>query len=89
MTKKYELTNESITLKNGVVLHRIRALKSFGDVTKGDLGGWIENEYNLSHNGKAWVYDNAWAYGNVWVSGDAKVYDNAEVYGDARVYGKA
>lgn len=52
MIKKYELTNETITLKNGVVLHRIRALKSFGVVvTKGDLGGWIEKEDNLSHNG--------------------------------------
>jgi hypothetical protein len=41
--KKYELTTEK---KNG--LYRIRALKSFGDVKEGDLGGFIESEKNLS-----------------------------------------
>lgn len=83
MIKKYELTNESITLEDGVVLHRIKALKSFGDITKGDLGGWIEKEDNLSHNGKAWVYGNAKVYGN------ARVYDDGRVAGNAKVYGNA
>lgn len=39
MEKKYELTAEAKTVW-GVPLHRIRALRSFGDVHQGDLGGW-------------------------------------------------
>lgn len=44
---------------------------------KGDLGGFVEKESNLSHDGKAWV------------CGDAKVWGNAEVCGDAEVWGNA
>ncbi len=98
--EKYELTDEKIE-GYGHTLHRIRALKDFGDVKKGDLGGFLEGEYNLSHEGNCWVYDdaivyeeariydNAKVYGDAWVYSNAKVYGNAEVYDDARVYGKA
>lgn len=68
--KKYELTEETKTW-GGRTLHRIRALVAFGDVRAGDLGGWVESESNLNHNGNAWVY------------GNARVSDNARVYGDA------
>ncbi|MDV7396875.1 hypothetical protein RZS08_36090, partial [Arthrospira platensis SPKY1] len=91
---KYELTDE--TKKYGdVTLHRIKALKDFNDVKKGDLGGWIEKESNLSQSGNCWVYDNALVYGdaqvfgNAWVYGDALVYGDAQVYGTAWVYGNA
>jgi len=77
--KKYELTNETKSIDN-IVLHRIRALKDFGNVCKGDLGGWIEKEFNLSQDRNCWVYDDA------EVSGDAKVFGNAQVYGHARVF---
>ena len=43
--KKYELTSETKVI-NGVELHRIKALKSFGNIKEGDLGGWIESEKN-------------------------------------------
>ena len=82
---KYELTNETITIDNGKTLYRIRALidiEAFG-VKIGDLGGYIEKEYNLSHDCNAWVSGNAMVYG------DARIYDNTIVYGDARVYGNA
>lgn len=86
--KKYEFTDDTTTFRN-VVLCRIRALKDFGDVKAGELGGYIEKEENLSQEGNAWVYGNAWVcdnakvYGNAWVYGDAKVYGDAEVYGNA------
>lgn len=35
--KKYELTDETCEF-NGVVLHRIRALRNFNNVHEGDLG---------------------------------------------------
>ena len=84
---KYELTSETMTTDDGVTLHRIRARKAFGDVKPGDLGGWIETEDNLSHEGDAWVYGNAQVSGNAQVYGNAKVYGNAQVSGNARVFG--
>ena len=94
MSKKYELTEEVMEYE-GVILHRIRALKDFGDVKKGDLGGWIKSEENLSQEGLCWVYvnaevhGNAKVYGNAEVYGRAKVFENAEVFGNANIYDNA
>ena len=89
--KKYELLKDDAVTYFGLTLYRIKATTDFGDVTKGELGGYIEKEKNLSHHGNAWVSDNAWVSGNArvsdnaWVSGNAWVSDNARVSGDARV----
>ena len=94
MEKKYKLTDETIKL-NGVTLYRIEALKDFGEIKKGDKGGFIESENNLAHEGDAWVSDNAHVYGDACVFDNARVYNNAfvsgyaQVYGNARVYGNA
>lgn len=71
--KKYELTEETVTVY-GKTLYRIRAVRDFGSVKAGDLGGYIEKEGNLSHFGNAWVY------GDARVSGNARVFDNAEIF---------
>mgnify|MGYP003235764770 CR=1 FL=1 len=78
--KKYELTEETKVI-GGKTLFRIRALRSFGGIKAGDLGGFIENERNLSHGGNAWVG------GNAKVCGNAKVSGNAQVSGDTRFNG--
>lgn len=84
--KKYELTAESKKLSGGVTLYRIRALRDFADVKKGQLGGFVEDDCsNLSHVGNAWVHDNAKVFGFARVLGNARVYDNATVKGHARV----
>lgn len=94
MSKKYKLTDETINL-NGATLYRIEALKDFGEIKKGDKGGFIESENNLAHEGDAWVSDNAHVYGDACVFNNAHVYGNAfvsgyaQVYGDAFVYGNA
>ena len=88
MSKKYKLTDETINL-NGVTLYRIEALKYFGEIKKGDKGGFIESENNLAHEGDAWVSDNAHVYGNACVFNNAHVYGNAFVSGYAQVYGGA
>ena len=75
--KKFELTSEFITNVLGAKLFRIKALIEFGDVSAGELGGYIEKEENLAQDGDAWV------------CGDAKVYGNAKVCGDAWVCGDA
>ena len=95
MEKKYRLLeNDTITV-SGRTLYRIEALRDFADVEKGDKGGYVEKEDNLSHEGNCWVSDNARVYdnalvgGNAWVYGDARVSDNARVSDDAWVAGKA
>ena len=84
--RKYDFTG--ITKNhNGHILHQIIALKDFGDVKKGCVGGWIEEEDNLSQVGNAWVSGNAWVFGNARVYGNARVCGNAWVSEDAWVYG--
>lgn len=83
MKKKYRLLVDDTITVSGRTLYRIEALRDFEYVNKGDKGGYVESEENLSHEGTCWVYDDACVYGKAWV------YDNARVFGDARVYGNA
>ena len=76
--KKYELI---LSDKEG--LYRIKALKDFGNVKKGDIGGYIQSEKNLSQ------YDDCWIYDNAVICDNARVEDNAQVYGDTAVCGDA
>lgn len=62
---------------DGHVLNRIIALRDFGEVKKGDLGGFIEKESNLAHDWNCWIYN------------DAVVRDDAMVYGYAKVEKKS
>lgn len=82
MKRKYEFTGETIE-------YRGRELKRIARVEDGMIGGYIENEDNLSHDGGCFVYDNATVYGDAKVFGDAEVYSHATVCGNARVYGDA
>ncbi len=94
MQPKFEFTGETKTVM-GHTLQRIRALRSFGNVNKGDLGGWLEKEENLSHERNSWVYEDAWVFdgarvfGGAWVYGGAWVFGGAHAYGGARVFGGA
>lgn len=103
MDKKYQLSTDLYPSLGGTKdVHRIQALRSFGDVRKGDLGGFIESEKNLSQEGNCWIYDkatvmdNAQVSGNAQVrddetliSGNAKIRDNAYISANAQVYGNA
>ena len=80
--KKYDLIREG-------KLFRIIALKDFGFIKKGELGGLIEKESNLSQKNECWIHENALVTGNALVSGDAEVSGNAEIYGNARIMGNA
>lgn len=82
MEKKYELTKEKYyDSRVQAVVYRIKALRDFGNVKKGDLGGFVANENNLSHANTCWIYDNA------IVCGESKVCEGAEVRGAAVVCG--
>lgn len=90
--KKYELTDEIIVL-NGRTLYRIRALIDFkpgiryanGNVVikKGDLGGFVASENNLSQQGNCWAFNNSKIFDNAIVKDNAYIKDYAEIYGNA------
>ena len=91
MNKKYKLVEKKFFPEINRELWQIEALCEFGNVKKGEKGGWIERESNLDNDvyGNACVYENARIYENAKVCGDAEVYGDAWVYGDAKVYGNA
>ncbi len=74
---KFELTSEFKINAFGVKVFRIKALVDIETrgIKKGDLGGFVEKEDNLS--------------GNAWVSGNAEVSGDARVSGDAHLKAKA
>lgn len=92
MSQKYEMTDET-KLVEGRTLHRIKALRDFDGgfikVKAGELGGWIQCEENLSHEGTAWVFDNACVMDSGKIVNSAKVYDTAIVRDKAVVSGTA
>ena len=70
-------------------LYRIKALKTFScpikllekgeeivnfTVEEGTLGGYVENEDNLSHEGGCWIFNNAKVYDG------ARIEDNAQIH---------
>ncbi len=95
MTHKYEITD--IQHPNNPTLFRIRALidiPSLG-VNAGDLGGYIESEWNLSQEGDSWVggdaqvYDGAHVFHRAHIFGNARVFKHARIFGNAQVYDNA
>lgn len=75
--EKYEITD--IVHEEFPFLHRIRALQDIGeDVKAGDLGGFVENECNLStEDDTSWLYDDAISAGHALVDQDACLHDRA------------
>jgi UDP-3-O-[3-hydroxymyristoyl] glucosamine N-acyltransferase len=61
----------------------IKAVKNFGNVSKGKLGGSVMNYHNLSQKGNCWIYDEASVVDNARVTGNAKVCDYALINGSA------
>ncbi len=102
-TDTLEITNEK---GETIKLYRIQALKQIGHfIPPLQLGGFVQSEKNLSHEGECWIKDDAMVYENAKISdnaivtgksvvrGNAKVIDDARIlgfeYGGAQVYGNA
>ena len=84
--KKYELIKESKTTFMGRDIYRIRALKDFGDVIAGDIGGWVCSENNLSQEGDCWIYDEAKCLDNAKIFANAIMLNNSIMYDEARMF---
>ena len=89
MERKYEMLESDTIEVCGHVLHRIKSLIDFGIVKKGELGGYIEKESNLSQYGTCWVYDSACVMGDATLLENAMVLDNAIVCDNAFLSGSA
>lgn len=75
--KKYKLVKrKSIVTGNGTILYRIKALKDFGNVKKGEIGGFVKSENNLSQEGNCWIHNEAKVLDNAMVLGNAQVLDH-------------
>lgn len=81
---KYKLTKETMCF-DGVTLHRIQALKDFGDVEAGELGGWVESEKNLSQSGDCWIAMEAKAYGGAEIGDSAILTRKAIACGNSTI----
>jgi len=90
---KYKITEEKIKYR-GKTLKRIQALKDFGHIRKGQKGGWVEGEWNLSQWGNCWVggeakvYEKANVLENAFVTDNAIINCNAMIWGNAKVGGE-
>ena len=102
LNEKFEVLKDEYIEHNGRILYRIRALRDVGDrIKKGDLGGFVQSELNLSRYDDCWVfpgakiYDKAFLAHSATLSGLAEVFENAKVGNrarireSARVYGNA
>ena len=94
MNHKYEISE--IVHPQYPWLHRIRALSDVRPgVRKGDLGGYVQCEANLSQKGTCWiaddavVRDNARVYGAAWICNKSHISGQAVISGDAHVEGNA
>lgn len=90
MEKKYEFTGQCKMLWNGVHVRQIRAVRpihNFLDtIPAGRVGGWIESEKNLSHDGGCWVAGNAVVYGDAVVKDDAVIMEDGVVSGRSIIH---
>ena len=91
--KKVEEHAPKFTVKHEGCHFRLVALREFWChdkyIKRGEQGGLIDNELNLSQEGLCWITKDACVYGNARVYGDALITDKAIVCADAVVMDNA
>ena len=74
---KYKILEDNKKSIDGETVYRIQALKDFTcqgrEVAKGDFGGYVASEDNLSQSGTCWIFDKAAVCDSSVVKDDAKV----------------
>ena len=76
---KYIIQEQAHRLPDGRNVRRIKATCDFGNVKEGTIGGWVEADDNLSHDGLCWIADDAMALGRSRVTCDAQLRDHARL----------
>ena len=101
--KKYEVLHNDYINHNGHILYRIKACIDIipqykehpscdsypypSKIKKGDVGGYIENENNLSHKGQCWVDETSKVLGKSRVIGNAQIRHHSTVSGASVISG--
>jgi hypothetical protein len=83
---KYEITD--IAHPSNPNLHRIRATRPMMTISKGDLGGYIQHEHNLSQQGVCWIFDDVQVTGNFRIEGDVWVHKQVVLTGEGTMSGE-
>lgn len=86
---KYKIRKDISKRIGPFTVYRIEALRDFNSIKKGELGGWIEKEANLSQRGTCWVYNEAAVFQDAMVADSAMIGGHANVYGYAHVFDNA
>ncbi|AJD93719.1 hypothetical protein JMA_44020 (plasmid) [Jeotgalibacillus malaysiensis] len=97
MEKKYRILYENkITYKDTRTkglkdVYQIEALKDMPSihVKKGDLGGYVEDETNLSHEDDCWIFKDGVVASGSLVAGNALIYEEATILDGSRVFDNA
>lgn len=85
--KKYEMIENDSIMYKGRKLYRIKALKDLYNVRKGQLGGYIEDEKNLSIYNDCWVFEDAKAYDCASITDKVRLLDKSEAYDNVELSG--
>ncbi len=71
-------------------LRQIQALRDIGpNVREGDLGGYVEREWNLDQQGNSWIHPGAVCHERARIQMDAQLFGNSIAEGEAMVSGQA
>ncbi|MCL2623487.1 MAG: hypothetical protein FWD31_07465 [Planctomycetaceae bacterium] len=76
---KFDTLNQYYEMPDGRKVQRIYALRSFGNVKAGTIGGFVEHEWNLSQEGDCWIADDAIALGWSLVDRNAQLRGRAKI----------
>ncbi len=90
--RKYKIDQSESIQFSGHTLYRIVALKKICGgcpVTKGDKGGWVESESNLSQEGTCWIHHECKVFDGAVVKESARIFDNVSVSDKAIICGNA
>ena len=82
---KYTMLEDDVIDYFGTKLYRIKALKDFGSIKKGQLGGYIGKEKNLSFYDECWIYDNSKVFENARIFDNVKISGKVEIHGNVRI----
>lgn len=80
------LANTGKTVSESYWITRIVAIRDFGDVKAGDIGGFVDSAFCVGFKDNSWVYDDAIVYSGATVRDNAKIKDTAIVGDKAKIY---